>query len=285
MIHVLTVHWKDDRWVDIQLRYLSQWIQEPFKVYAFLNGLPDGHEDKFFYVSTEPIRPHATKLNLLADMASFSARDGDDLLMFIDGDAFPVGDVVAFGRDKLERHPLVAIQRRENAGDIQPHPSFCLTTVGFWREIKGDWKPGYQWRNDRGELVTDVGGNVLEALRERSVSWYPMLRSNKHNLHGLWFGLYEDLVYHHGAGFRKPISRMELHGEGGLAPWNRLSAFYWRPFDLLPPSIRKKYDPRRKFYKRIKERNQRLSERVFERIRADPLFFRYFQEPQGTAMI
>jgi hypothetical protein len=285
MIHILTVHWKEDRWIDIQLRYLSQWISEPFKVYSFLNELPDGHEHKFFYVSTEPIRPHATKLNLLADMAAFNARNRDDLLMFIDGDAFPIGDVVAFGRKKLERYPLVAIQRRENAGDVQPHPSFCLTTVGFWKEIKGDWKPGYRWRNERGELVTDVGGNVLEALRERSVSWYPMLRSNKHDLHGLWFGLYEDLVYHHGAGFRKPISRMDLHDEDGLAPRNRLSALYWRSFDLLPESMQKKYHPRRILIKRIKAQNQGLSERVFERIRVDSLFFRYFQEPRGTEMI
>ena len=69
MIHIATVHWQDDRWIDIQLKYLNNNITHPFKVYAFLNGLERDHRSKFFYSSSEPIQSHAIKLNLLADIA------------------------------------------------------------------------------------------------------------------------------------------------------------------------------------------------------------------------
>jgi len=40
MLHIATVHWKDDRWVDIQLKYLHRYVSREFKVYAFLHELP-----------------------------------------------------------------------------------------------------------------------------------------------------------------------------------------------------------------------------------------------------
>ena len=122
--------------------------------------------------------------------------------MFIDGDAFPIAPIGPFLRDKLERYPLVAVRRDENNGDPQPHPSFCVTTAGFWRGLPGDWRRGHTWTNPQGKQVTDVGGNLLGLLEDAGIEWYPMLRTNKVNPHPLQFGVYEDLVYHHGGGFR-----------------------------------------------------------------------------------
>ena len=269
MIHVLTVHWVDDRWIDIQLSYLRRHVGEPFKVYAFLNYLKTDHRSKFFYASTENIQSHAVKLNLLADMAALHAGDPGDWLMFIDGDAFPIADVVPYGREKLAGHPLVAVQRRENLGDIQPHPSFCLTTVGFWKQIGGDWKEGYKWKNDVGRSVTDVGGNLLAAVHRKGIDWFPMVRSNKMDLHPLWFGIYDDLVYHHGAGFRPAQSRIDFHVHG-IAQ----DSLYRRLVLKLPPPLCWRLDPIRP----IAVRNQALSERVFASIAQDPFFYRCFQE-------
>jgi hypothetical protein len=273
VIHVLTIHWRDDRWVDIQLTYLHRHIQEPFKVYAFLNELPQVHRAKYFYSSTEPIEDHAIKLNILADIAAFNAIDSEDLLVFLDGDAFPIGDVISFGREKLNRYPLIAVQRRENGGDVQPHPCFCLTTVGFWKTINGDWKAGYQWKNSQGNLITDVGGNLLGIFREKGIEWYPMLRSNKKNLHPLLFGLYEDLVYHHGAAFRKPsttIDRVKIT----RARAGRYRLKNWLPDTGLLLRVKAMFVPMRK----IVEENRRLSQRIYEMIREDPFFYRYFQQ-------
>lgn len=210
MIHVLTVHWKDDKWIDTQLEYLSRNLSEEHMVYAFLNHISHEHDNKFYFVSHEEIASHAIKLNLLANMASFNAKSEDDILLFIDGDAFPVVEISEFLSNALKDYPLVAVQRHENSGDIQPHPCFCATTVKFWQEIGGDWKDGYEWHNSNNERVTDVGGNLLKALSERNISWMKMLRSNKTNLHPLWFGVYGDCVYHHGAGFRAPVSRVDM---------------------------------------------------------------------------
>ncbi len=59
--------------------------------------------------------------------------------------------------------PLAAVRRDENAGDIQPHPCFCVTTVGFWNEIEGDWRNG-SWLTAEGTMASDVGGTLLAIL-------------------------------------------------------------------------------------------------------------------------
>lgn len=258
----MTVHWKDDRWVDIQLKYLNKNINVPFRVYAFLNSLPGNHRSKYFYASTEDIESHAVKLNLLADMAAMSHSAGqDDWLMFIDGDAFPIADIVSFGRDKLGNYPLLAIRRTENNGDIQPHPCFCLTTIGFWKDIDGDWNRGYEWRDPAGRKVTDVGGNLLEILNQRRINWYPMSRSNKRDMHPLWFGIYEDVIYHHGAGFRQPRSRIDsqIHGIEKFHPGDR----------------------KRIVNEKIIRPNTALHEKVYQSILDDTDFYRYFQKPES----
>ena len=109
----------------------------------------------------------------------------------------------------LSAHPLAALRRDENLGDPQPHPAFCLTTVGFWKEIEGDWSAGPMWENDVGTM-TDVGGELLVTLREQDLPWRPILRTNTDNIHPVWFGVYEHRIYHHGAGFRPRVSRLDI---------------------------------------------------------------------------
>ena len=166
---------------------------------------------KFYYVNTEWVPTHASKLNILADLIYFDSNQDDDLIIFLDGDAFPIGDIIGFARQKLRKYPLVAVQRLDNNGDRQPHPCFCVTTIGFWKRIGGDWNQGYEWEDAEGNPMTDVGGNLLGILQREGIEWYPMHRSNRINLHPLWFGIYEGLIYHHGAAFRHPISRIDLH--------------------------------------------------------------------------
>ncbi len=186
--------------------------------------------------------------------------------MFIDGDAIPIGDVISFGHEKLKQYPLVAVQRLENNGDIQPHPCFCLTTIKFWKEIAGDWKKGFQWENTSGRTVTDVGGNLLKILREKGLDWYPMRRSNKRNLHPVLFALYDDLIYHHGAAFRKPLTRQDLV----------VSATRAKIIRLAPTRrLKKMLSPKKK---EIEEKNNILSQQVFKMIKENSEFYKHFQE-------
>ena len=202
MLHVATVHWQDERWITPQLKFLRKNLPE-HQVWASLNGIDiENWREEFNYV--EDLQgEHHHKLNFLAEKILAVASD-DDLLLFLDSDAFPISRI---GPEVLEGFPLLAVRRDENAGQPMPHPCFCLTTVGFWREIQGDWGIGkFHWTAPGGDRLTDVGANLLGNLLERGIEWRPLLRSIKFNLDPLWFGIYGDVLYHHGAGSRPAIS-------------------------------------------------------------------------------
>jgi len=52
-------------------------------------------------------------------------------------------------------------------------------------------------------------GGVIEWMKKHNYEYYPITRSNKVNLHPLYFGIYEDLIYHHWAGSRRMITRQD----------------------------------------------------------------------------
>jgi hypothetical protein len=220
MIYVLTVHWRIDFWVDVQIAHLRRYIGDPFRLYAFCDGTRSDHSGKFDYCSPEKgIVDHASKLNALAAVVCETAADAD-VLVFCDSDAFPVRDITPYIHNQLARWSLAAVQRLENAGDIQPHPSFAITTAGFWRRIGGDWRAGPTWTNADGKVVTDVGANLLRSLTLNDIAWGKMLRSNRTSLHPVLFSIYDDVVYHHGAGSRPTIGGrvMRQRELAGLAP-------------------------------------------------------------------
>jgi hypothetical protein len=287
VIRVATVHWRDPRWIDVQLRYLERHLPPPHLVYADLEGI-DGvaHGAKFHHVADlaatrsfeNPIFSHTEKLNALAETIAAEAAP-DDVLLFLDGDAFPIARVRPFLEEKLARYPLAAVRRDENLDDEQPHPAFCATTVGFWQEIGGDWNPGYMWRNAAGKEVTDAGGNLLGILRERGVEWYPLLRTNRRNLRPLWFAVYDDLVYHHGAGFRGGLCRRDREAIGRVTEpppdppagasarermaWKlRAQKWYWVD---KRPVVRRERDTLR--------RNKELSDRIYSELQRDESFW------------
>jgi hypothetical protein len=208
MINVVTVHWQTPKWIEIQLAYLERNLRNDFRVFATLNGIADLELRNRFHYSDDVEGTHEEKLNALAQVVIEHA-DPTDTLIFIDGDAFPVRPLDAWISETLQSYPLAAVRRDENLGDPQPHPCFCVTTVGFWRDIGGDWSRGGTWTNTVGKEVTDPGGNLLHRLRELDLPWLPLLRTNTSDPHPLWFAIYGHLVYHHGAGFREMFSRAD----------------------------------------------------------------------------
>jgi hypothetical protein len=275
MLHIATVHWQNEAWIDIQLRHLRRHISAPYRVYAFLNGIPEANRSKFFYASSDPIKEHAKKLNLLAKVIAASSAH-DDLIMFLDGDAFPVGDVMKVVDEGLSSHPLVAVQRLENKGDRQPHPCFCATTVGFWKSIGGDWSEGHTWHDAAGNPVTDVGGNLLGILDKKGVKWRPLHRTNRTNLHPLWFGVYGGVVYHHGAGFRQDkLSRADLaalEANHAREPTLKRAGYQVLDYILRRSPIRALRTLTRQ--QRASRRNELLCDGVLGSIRNDDQFFR-----------
>jgi hypothetical protein len=284
VLHVATVHWRNARWLEVQRRYLARHAGDDIVVYADLEGIDLAearHVDHVQQLATERtfengIVAHTEKLNALA--ATITRRaDDDDLLLFLDGDAFPIAPLPELSPDV----PLTAVRRDENLGDPQPHPSFCLTTVGFWKRIEGDWSMGHTWRNDAGREVTDAGGNLLAALEAADIEWRPLLRTNRRNIHPLWFGVYGDVAYHHGAAFRGGLCRRDRE-EIGAVPWPPpdlptdpppsilararwwLAVHKWYVVDKRPVVRRER---------RALERNRRLSDEIFAELSADEDFY------------
>lgn len=264
MIHVLTIHWTDASWIDIQLKYLQKYLDRPNTTYAFLNKIPNvkSHIEKFDYYNTEDITSHPIKLNILADMACFNSQSDEDILLFIDGDAFPVSPLGNFIETSLKNKPLAAIQRLENNGDIQPHPCFCVTTVGFWKQIKGDWKKGnVPWLNKHGNKVNDVGGALHQKLLEQDIDWIKLHRSNKKQYTDqVLFGVYGDLIYHHGAGFRPPRIRAD---KSKVKNFLLKKTVFKKVKKILPIEVAMKY-----FHplKNEIKKNQISSKKMFEHI-------------------
>ena len=229
MIHVVTVHWRRDEWIDRQLASIHRFAPGA-TTWASLDYIDQQHFPKFDYawsLETADLGPglepyasttddpdgdrHGLKLNELARRV-LEVADDDDVIVFIDGDALllaPLDDVVA------TMDHLAAVRRDENDGDMFPHPSIFVTRVATWRELGGDWRRGEYVTNANGRSMTDTGTRLLSLIRNQGWTWTALTRINKVNLHPVWFGIYgtEDLgpvVYHHGAGFRTRVSRLDL---------------------------------------------------------------------------
>jgi hypothetical protein len=278
MIHVCTVHWHDERWLAPQLRFLRRFLPSEHRLYASLNGIDERWFSEFDFAA-DLDGPHHVKLNLLAAEAAKRGA-AEDLLLFIDSDAFPIAPI---DEGLLGGTPLAAVRRDENMGEQQPHPCFCLTTIGFWSEIDGDWAQGYRWQASNGQMVTDGGGNLLGTLRARGIEWRPLLRSNEVDLDPLWFGIYGDVVYHHGAGSRAPVSFNATLPAREAARRATQAAVIPRSVPLLgrvERSVRYRLAWRRarREIAAYADRSQDLSDEVFGWIEHDDEFYRRFLE-------
>jgi len=265
VLHVATVHYKSPRWIQIQTDYLRRHLRVPYQTWTSLEGIDRSHGAAFDNVLAQR-GPHAGKLNHLALEICHVAAD-EDLIMFLDGDAFPIVDPMPVVNDALERAPLVAVRRTENVEDPQPHPCFCVTTVGTWRSLPGDWSIGPVWAGVGGRRVSDVGANLLRALELSGTPWVPLLRSNGSRLHPVFFAVYGDIVYHHGAGFRDDaVSRSDLQmaKAKAAAQRDRHPAARW----LHAAVTRARNGGRKNPRKGLSNRNREQSRLIYEAIQS-----------------
>jgi hypothetical protein len=253
VLHIATVHVRSPRWIPIQTRELRRHMSAPYRTWASLDDIDSTYRRYFDNVvdrngdhgdNLKHSIDHANKLNLLAVEICREAGDGD-LVMFLDGDAFPIADPWPLVESCLAKAPLLAVRRAENCDDPHPHPCFCVTRVATWQSLPGDWREGFVWAGPRNKPTTDVGANLLRRLQLSGTPWAQVLRSNKRNPHPLMFGVYGDAIYHHGAGFRYPLARVDVAHMDPQAPGHHLAR------------------------REIMERNRQQSEAVFTRIQRD----------------
>ena len=229
MIHIITSHHATDFFLKPQLYYLKKYLKQDFKLWGYVDiPVEDKLKKEFHYISEPPetfapkevfsgsqeekltyangggsLNAHWYKFNsLIYKVLNDPETKDSDYLITMDGDAFPISPLDEYIDSTLKHYKFSAIQRLENGFDIQPHSSFSFTTVGLFKEIKGTWSQGYQWSNTIFGCRTDVGGDMLQRLLMTRTLWYPLHRTNKNNPHPVFFGFYDNVIYHHGAGFR-----------------------------------------------------------------------------------
>jgi hypothetical protein len=263
---VATAHHHSDEWIAIQRDRLERHLPGPFRVWGSLENV-DASYERFFDVVVPSLGQHAGKLNLLAHHIVREAAD-DDLILFLDGDAFPVADLGPAMAEALASHDLWAVQRLENFGDRQPHPCFCVVPVQVWRDLPGDWVSGHPIRPGR----TDVGANLLWLLESQDRPWAPLLRTHSLTDHSLLYAIYGGLVYHHGAGFRglKPPGQ-------DRAEWTSRIPETALERDRMERMRTKHPEKYTKLLAAMMEAAVQ-SQAVYETIRDDPEFFEAFLE-------
>ncbi len=259
MLHIATVHHASPRWIEIQSAHIREHITVPHETWTSLEGIDPSYGVHFDHVLVQK-GMHAAKLNGLAMEICHVASD-EDLLMFFDGDAFPIADPMPLVTDGLAKAPLMAVRRAENGDEPQPHPCFCVTTVGTWRALAGDWTAGHTWPSVRGRPTSDVGGNLLRRLELSGTPWVQVLRSNRTDLDPLYFAIYGDVIYHHGAGLTGGLS--PAHRAGSPKPVRLPSTPALRPLTRLINGQRW-----RSWERATERRLARQSRMFYEKIRA-----------------
>lgn len=216
MIHIIVIHFKTSKWIDIQLKQIEKHFTN-YKIWTYCDEFDiSQHQHKFYFCQNSKIEKnkhgyidHMLKLNSLTDIVlNHDTTQADDLLVWLDSDSFPVNNFDSYAPKKLAKYPLIAINRRENKGDIIPHPSFACTTVSFWKKFKLNWSgvPGKTSRINKHGLH-DPGGKLYQDLLKNDIDWYRLRRTKSLTKHEVFFTIYDNFIYHHGAGSRPKGSR------------------------------------------------------------------------------
>ena len=124
MIYYITMHHNVSKFVGLQASYIKRYTPRTageYKVYCGLSGFGefDGAEenikDHVFIDITNVENQHWLRMNFLFDQLKKSVTFNDeDLVVFLDGDAFPIDYWEAEVRELLQDHEAVAVERREN---------------------------------------------------------------------------------------------------------------------------------------------------------------------------
>tara|TARA_Y100001937_G_scaffold55041_1_gene75819 strand:- start:1300 stop:2124 length:825 start_codon:yes stop_codon:yes gene_type:complete len=203
VIHILTIHFVD-KWIDIQLDFLKKNIKSPYRVYTKLGENYEEHKDKFYYcVSGKGFggKGHAAGLQELRNQLRHEDVDKNDIILVLDSDAFPIAPIDDYLENKLENYEFLAISEPNHnfrKTPIQPFECFYAFRYEFFNKYDFwfKFKPG-------------VHANwidwMIDWFKDKKIEWYPLNRSNKVNLHPLYYAVYDKIIYHHWCGTRFPI--------------------------------------------------------------------------------
>jgi len=280
VLHILTLH-LGDKWIDIQKRELARFISEPYKVYARLGDGVYPKENWKYKYNNQKAKVENSKYNdgtisydkhkhkfdgaisgaqhwtysmgkLLDYVLENHEVKPTDKIMLIDSDAFPIAPISDFLAEKLKEYPFVSAQEPMHEWDRNPlyliqHPMFMLFEA---KHIIEDNLTDYL-RDVVKDKNNNWWGGTTDWLTERGYDYYPLTRSNKIDLHPLYYAIYDEVIYHHWAGSRNMITRPDRIRVGQIGP------------DIIPTEAQKKA------VEDIAKENHEVSNQVFERIESE----------------
>ena len=268
MIYFITIHHETDAFVNMQAEYIRKNTQEPYLVMCGVSGLgeslradPDNLSSHRFVDLSEVSNQHWYRMNYLFEVLEKDPQiqlEDSAKLIFLDGDAFPISPTWTTDIDDyLARHEVAAVHRTENPEPMladeykpYPHPCFFAARVDFWKDNK------LKWALDPQKGIETAEPTLKIWIEENGYSTKQLLRSNCFDLHPLFYGVYDDIVYHHGAGNREVYDSIDI--------WNRphLAEKYGVGLDLA--------------YPQIPQFNKKVNTLVYHQILNDDKFIDYY---------
>ena len=280
MLHILTLH-LGDKWIDIQKKQIERFISEPYKVYARLGDGVYPKENWKYKYNNQKAKVENSKYNdgtisydkhkhkfdgaisgaqhwtySMGKLIDYVLENHEvkptDKIMLIDSDAFPIAPISDFLDEKLKEYPFVSAQEPMHEWDrnplyLIPHPMFMLFEA---KHIIEDNLTDYL-RDVVKDKNNNWWGGTTDWLTERGYDYYPLTRSNKIDLHPLYYAIYDEVIYHHWAGSRNMITRPDRIRVGQIGP------------DIIPTEAQKKA------VEDIAKENHEVSNQVFERIESE----------------
>ncbi len=258
-VRIVSVHTGDTDWVGQQGAQVSRNVDLPFSLYTSVNDGLEEETSKSWHAATgrEPVYVvsnssvmaaervaysrsiltapdsinHGVQLHHLAKRACHELAHKDDVLLFLDADAWPLSnlreEILPILDDENNGVDLVAVRRSVEGMALWPHPSFAATTCGVWHKYNLSWSlpphgkvpiaykellEGRIWKASEGLLChskpnLDTGAPLWSVFNDTSHNWVALERINRLDLDPLFYGVYgretgKPLVYHQGAGSR-----------------------------------------------------------------------------------
>ncbi|WOI38742.1 hypothetical protein R1T43_06845 [Alteromonas sp. CI.11.F.A3] len=183
-------------------------------VNQILNASPDIKVCEVEAENSHPSKQHSMALTQLMDRAF---RDGCEVAFTLDVDSFPIRDdwMTSMETKAAERQGVCAVHRKENGDSFLPHPCGAAILSTFVDKYPFEFYP--EGIEDKAKHFLskynqrpDSGIGLAYVLWENEHSWSEILRSNHVDLHYMIAGIYGDLIFHLGAGSRRPIFFQEM---------------------------------------------------------------------------
>jgi len=209
----------NQKWMDLQLKFLKATITKHFDYVTFISRSDASEHFQNNSIVIPCTLPDVEKASdhtrgLIHLLNYFREKiDEYQFFLFLDMDAFPIRtDWLPRLKAAMGKKDIAAILRVENL-ETRLHSS-----VLFARPValeKMEFSCGRIGVDLRGRPESDVRIDPYQKFPERRYA-FPMIRSNKHEIHPLLCGVYFDMFYHHGSGSGRKL------GMRGMSYWGHV---------------------------------------------------------------